>query len=641
MNSFQETQRQIRIAIVAIAIIFAIGVAGFMLIEKLTLLDSIWLTVITLATIGYGDIVAHSPAGRLFTILLILFGLGAVAYGLQATAGFFLSPGVRDLRQRRRTQHHIDNLKNHFIICGAGKLVDETVKTLLESANADSHAHHHFYDLFHTRETLLDIVVIVTPDPAFAAHLRENELLVIEGDPTEDDILKRAGVIHAQAMMVMLDDDTESLLTVLTARSLCPDIDITAAALDEQLANKMIRVGANGVIAHYDSAARFLNNATLRPAVSEFFSSILFTHNSAITTIPLDLAEDSPWIGRELGTLELYQKFEAGVIGIRHDDGIYQYAPDEGHILREREVLITVVPANHSAELRAACRAPGASQPRLPNWQRLPLPLKPHLLPSNIYSLEDSEQIINDMSQHFIICGTGRVARNAINQLDPSRPFVIISDDELYSNELIERGFRVVQGQPSNESILRKAGIERALAIMVALEDDASSVMTVLNCRGFSKRLLITATAQHETMIPKLRRAGADRVVTPFQVAAQFTLLATTRPAVSDFLQFVVYNYHAQIETTELYMQDDSPWIGSTIDDLKLASKFNAGVIGVRKADGRYHYAPSSQFTLKPNEVLIVVTPMKYSDELRTLAHGSTTRRPSSLRTGRTGKLPI
>src|SRR6185295_9208619 len=106
MNSFQETQHQIRIAIVAIAIMFTIGVVGFMLIEKLPLLDAIWLTVITLATIGYGDLVAHTPAGRLFTIMLILLGLGAVAYGLQATAGFFLSPAVRDLRQRRRTQHH-------------------------------------------------------------------------------------------------------------------------------------------------------------------------------------------------------------------------------------------------------------------------------------------------------------------------------------------------------------------------------------------------------------------------------------------------------------------------------------------------------------------------------------------------------
>src|SRR5262245_43368256 len=106
MNSFLENQRQIRIAIVAVAVIFTIGVIGFMLLEKFSLLDSIWLTVITLATIGYGDIVAHTPAGRLFTVLLIMFGLGAVAYGLQATAGFFLSPAVRDLRQRRRTQHH-------------------------------------------------------------------------------------------------------------------------------------------------------------------------------------------------------------------------------------------------------------------------------------------------------------------------------------------------------------------------------------------------------------------------------------------------------------------------------------------------------------------------------------------------------
>ncbi len=634
MDSFQETQRQIRIAIVAVAIIFAIGVIGFMIFEKFTFLDSIWLTVITLATIGYGDIVAHTAAGRVFTIILILLGLGAVAYGLQATASFFLSPGVRDFRQRRRTQRHIDQLRNHFIICGAGKLVDETVKTLLDTAKVDSHAHHYFFDLFHTRETLLDIVVIVTPDTKFAAHLRENNLLVIEGDPTDDDVLTHAGVNHAQAMMVMLDNDTESLLTVLTTRSINPEIDITAAALDEHLANKMIRVGANGVIAHYDSAARFLNNATLRPAVSEFFSSILFTHNSAITTIPLDLAEDSPWIGQTLGSLKLYQQFEAGVIGIRQSDGTYLYAPDESYLLHQHETLVTVVPAKNSAPIRVACRAPGIPQPRIPNWQRLPLQMKPHQLPDRIYSLEDSEPVIGEMTQHFIICGTGRVARNAINQLDPSRPFVIISDDERYTNELIERGFRVVQGQPSQDAVLRKAGVERALAIMVALEDDASSVLTVLNCRGFSQRLLITATAQSEIMIPKLRRAGADRVVTPFQIAAQFTLLATTRPAVSDFLQYVVYNYHAQIETTELYMQDDSPWIGSSIGTLELTKKFQAGVIAVRKADGHYHYAPSPQLILKQNDVLIVVTPMQHADELRILAHGGVTRRPASLRTG-------
>jgi len=434
--------------------------------------------------------------------------------------------------------------------------------------------------------------------------------------------------------MVMLDNDTESLLTVLTARSINAHIDITAAAIDDNLAKKMVRVGANGVIAHYDAAARFLNNATLRPVVNEFFYNILFTHNSEITTIPLELAEDSPWIRQSLGSLRLYQRFEAGVIGLRREDGLFEYAPTAEHILRENELLVTVVPARNITLIRAAVRPEGAPRPRIPNWQRIPLSPKPAQLPHRTYTLEESEKAIEEMKQHFVICGTGRIARSAINQLDPARPFVIISDNEAYTAELIAQGFRVIQGVPSQESVLLKAGIDRALAIMVTVEDDAMRVLTVLNCRSLNKRLLITTTAETETMIPKLRRAGADRVVTPVQIAAHFILLAATRPVVSDFLQYVVFNYHAGVETTELYMQDDSPWIGSTIADLKLREQFDAGVIGLRKENGRYFYAPPPDRVLKTHDVLIVVTPMRHSDQLRVLAHGSITRRPATLRRG-------
>jgi voltage-gated potassium channel len=206
--------------------------------------------------------------------------------------------------------------------------------------------------------------------------------------------------------------------------------------------------------------------------------------------------------------------------------------------------------------------------------------------------------------------------------------------------ELLERGFRVVNGSPTAEETLRVAGVERAQAIMVAVEDDASSVLTVINCRAISKRLLITAAAMYDEIIPKLKLAGADRVVSPFNVAALFMLLASTRPVVSDFMQHVVYNYVARIETAELYMQDDSPWIGRSIDTLRLAQEYNAGVIGVRHGRNEsYIYAPHMDYVLQPHDVLIVVTPMDYSDELRTLAHGSSTRRPVSLRRGYTDKL--
>lgn len=665
MDSWKESQRQIRIAVAALVIIISTGVAGFLFFEKLSLLNAIWLTVITLATIGYGDIYAHTEGGRVFTIFLILFGIGAVAYGLQATATFFLSPAIRDVRQRRRAQREIDRLRDHYIICGQGELVDDTVKNLLEGAkqrealyNAQinqpierfgqrilgdkARASRPFrllarllsfpFRVFHKNSSLLDIVVVITSVEAFANRLRDDGFLVVTGDPTADQVLIRAGVKNAGALMVMLDNDTEAILSVLTARSLNSQLEITAAVLDDQLAYKMVQVGANSVIAHYDVAGRFLNNATLRPAVSDFFTSILFSQKYEFQTTQLFLHEDSAWNYRPIGDIELDKRFNASVIGLRLDNGLYEYVPDHQHILRENEILIAVAPAGQIHALQEECRANVSIVPHHTMAQRLPAPSSPIVIPGQPQTLETSAQLIAEMSRHFIICADGQVAPHAINKLDPARPFVIICDKPQYVEELLSLGFRVVPGNAASESTLRQAGADRALAIMITADDSASNILTVLNSRTLSKDLLIVTTTHEEDMIPKLRRAGADRVVTPFQVAARFVLLATTRPAVSDFLQYVLYNRQVGIETTELYMQNDSPWIGRNIGSLELNRLYQARVIGLRLADGKYVYAPAAKHILKAYEVLIIVTPMEYSDELRNLAHGSVTKRPESLR---------
>lgn len=668
MDSFQETRRQIRIALIAIAIVLPLGIIGFMALERLSVLDSVWLTVITLATIGYGDIYAKTEGGRVFTIILIFAGLSAFAYAIQAGATFLISPAIRDMRQRRHTQRRIDSLENHYIICGVGEMVDKTITYLLERAETrEASQREQFYrpiDRFLDRifgddadgyfprlrtilrtiilliarrfqtntESLLEVVVVITQDGAYAERLRGNGLLAIEGEPTSDEILRNAGVERAQAMMVMLNSDTEALLTVLTARNYNPNLYITAAALEEDLTQKMIRAGANNVIAPYDVAAQFFNNATLRPAVNDFFDSILFSQRSNYQTTQLQLWDDSPWIGQRLSKLRLRERFDAGIIGLRLEDGSYMYAPSEDYILKENENIIAVAPIRYISALQEACREGTASMPHMPNWQRLHVPIPPRQSTRPPYSLVEAEKAIQEMSAHFVICGTGRVARNAISKLDPERPFVIISYDNTYTAELLRRGFRVVHGNPTSEQTLRKARVDHALAIMVSIEDEADRILTVLTCRSLSKRLLITATADADHMIPKLHRAGADRVASPFRIGAQFVLLATTRPAVSDFFQYVLFNYQAGIETTELYMQDDSPWIGSTIADLRLERLFRAGVIGVRLANGQYLYAPPAEHVIGEHEVLIVVTPMVHSDELRLTAHGSASKRPHTLR---------
>jgi voltage-gated potassium channel Kch len=183
------------------------------------------------------------------------------------------------------------------------------------------------------------------------------------------------------------------------------------------------------------------------------------------------------------------------------------------------------------------------------------------------YSLIDAEKAIESMSKHFIICGNDRIARSAISRLDPTRPFVIISNDNTMTSELIKRGFRVVHGNPSSEETLMKAGVRRAQAIMVALDKKADSVLTVITSRSMNKRLLITTTANTDDMIEKLEMAGADRVVSPFHVAARFVLLTTTRPELSGYVsavQDLAPDEWYMVEVTNLTLPDSHPMRGFT-----------------------------------------------------------------------------
>jgi len=665
MHSFDETRRQLRWALIAIAIILPVGVIGYMVIEGMSLIDAVWLTVITLATIGYGDVVAHSITGRIFTLVLIVFGISAYAFAAQAAVGFFASPAIRETRQRRRAERKIERLRRHYIICGSGELVDKTINYLLKRAElrrADQRkataatVSRRLNRIFgahssgaravlrrrlralilslrfaqHRGETLLDVIVVITNDAQYAARLREDGLLVIHDDPSDDSVLRRAGIAHAQAVMVMLENSTETLLTVLTARSRNKEIYITATAHDE-LNLKISRVGANNVLAPFELAGQFLNNATLRPTVSLFFSSILFDQDANEQVVQLFLWEDSPWKGKTLHDLRLRERFQTGILGIRLKDGGCLYVPEEDYALQPGEVMLAVTPGASIAALQQDCYFGLNLEQR--SLHLNPLPTRQRFQTSDKrYSLMEAEGAIKELSQHFVICGEGPTLRSAMGNLNPDRPFVFISKNDELTTEMMKRGFRVVHGDPIQEETLYRAGVDRALAIMVSITDNADQVLTILNCRAMSDTLLITATANSDEMIPKLRRAGADRVISPYRIAAQFVLLATTRPAVSDFLQYVLFNYEAGVETTELYMQDNSPWIGKTIADLALRTQFRAGVVGARLEHGRFLYAPEPTHLIAPNEVLIVTTPMEHSDQLRVLAHGGETKRPKSLR---------
>ncbi|MCE2470863.1 MAG: NAD-binding protein [Anaerolineae bacterium] len=637
-------------------IIVHIGIAGYMVFEGKTLFEAIYLTIITLTTIGYGDVVPTTEIGRVFTLGLVFAGLGALAFFLSSSFALLFSPEAMARRRNFRLRQKIDRLTNHYILCGTGELVDKTIGYVLHGAEIRraqlQDASYRpfelllqrilghpksgrfaalqqfvrrlfllFHNIFVEHTTLLDLIVVITEDAEYAERLRSAGILVIDGDPTDDDSQLAAGVTRAQAIMVMLNQDTESLLTVLTARNLDPRLYITAAAVEEELKQKMIKAGANVVLAPYEVASQFLNSATLRPAVNDYFNSILFDQEINHQITQLELEDDSPWIGKRIGDLGLREKYDAGIIGIRLENGDFAHAPGGGRVLCEYEILLGVAPGPMIPVLQNVCRPAKRKDIRFTTFQRLVQSRDSKSL-DKIMSLPECITTIAGMSKHFVICGNDHIIQSAVRFLDPARPFVLLTSDESLAQKWLQRGFCVIHGNPT-----------RAQAIMISMQDKAAAVLTVLSARSISKSLLISVTATTDDMIDKLKRSGADRVVSPFHVAAQFVLLSTTRPEIANFLQHVLYNEITGIETAELYMEDDSPWIGSTIRDLALSMRYRAGVVGIRQShSANFEYAPPLDYVIQPYEVLIVITPMQYFDEMRSKATGEKNKRPTTLR---------
>ncbi len=614
-----------------------------MVLEGFSFFDALYLTVITLATVGYGDIAPRTISGRVFAMGIVVFGLATFTFALQAIFTTLTSPSLREARQKRLILQKVKTFEGHTILCGSGEMVDRAISYLL-NLNASltppqspyqiiSQRLRHFFlavsdEKFTT--SLTESLVIVTHDATYADTLRQKGLWVILGHSTDVAVLSSSAIHHAGSMVVMGNSDTETLLTVLTARSINRTVTITAAVLDEKLNHKMLQVGANNVIAPYAVAGSFLNNGTFRPAVNDFYSNLVFDSSISHSMMELRISETSVWAGKTLAELPLGQNYDTDVIGLRGIDGDFTYVPDKSHIIQPEETLLAVGPSQHINPLKAlsqgTTRTPGTL------WQPLPFKQVPPKS-DKVYSLQEAENAIQSLNKHYIICGSGLVAQRAIDALNPDRPFVIVSTDKDLTDELLARGFRAITGNPTEEQTLIKAGIKRAQAIMVTLEEEAEAIVTILTCRTLNKQLLITSTAYKDEMIPKLERAGADRIVSPFRVAAAFTLLTTNHPNISDFLKHVMFNYQTGLETTELYMENESPWIGRSVGSLDLKTEFKAGVVGIRLADHSYCYAPSDDHIIQDNEVLIVITPMTESDTLRELAHGHISKRPATLRT--------
>jgi voltage-gated potassium channel len=297
-----------------------IGVAGYAIIEGWTLTDALYMTVITLTTTGYGEVHKLSDEGRVFTIFLLLVGMGTVAYSVTTLMKDLLSVNFLS-RRRKKMQNRINHLKGHTIICGYGRMGRVICKELEKND----------YNF-----------VVIEKGTEPIAELERSKYIWINGDATHDDVLIQAGVQHARFMVSMVDSDADGLYISLAARSLNPNIYIITRANEESAQPKILRAGANRVILPVLMSGLKVAQSVLNPAVEDFLDITGIEPGSKrLQLADIDIKQGSVLVGKNLRNCG-FPRDGLIVVGIKHKDGSFVFAPKSDYDFQIGDCLITL-----------------------------------------------------------------------------------------------------------------------------------------------------------------------------------------------------------------------------------------------------------------------------------------------------------
>jgi len=283
-----------------VAGVIIIGSAGYMIIEGWNFLDAIYMVIITLATVGYKEVHTLSPAGTIFTILLIVFGVFTLYYVIRVFGEYILASRFDEDYKNRKMNNKIQSLKGHYIVCGLGR-VGEKVVDELNKEEVD--------------------FVIIESDPDLVEECRERGFLSLAGDATDEEVLLQAGVMNAKGLISALGRDSDNVLTVITARTLNNNLFIVSRANTDTAVSKLLRVGANRAISPYQISAFRMATFVLHPGVGDFVDNVMDFKNSEVEISDLVVGTGSPLIGQPVDKHLANRKSGISVLIINRADG--------------------------------------------------------------------------------------------------------------------------------------------------------------------------------------------------------------------------------------------------------------------------------------------------------------------------------
>jgi voltage-gated potassium channel len=336
-RTFEDPVRGLRISLLALGLIIMLGTGVYMALEGMIFINALYMTVITISTVGFGEVQSLSEAGRLFTILLILLGVGAATGVISNSIGILAGPKLWIGFRRRTMEHYLmDEIENHFIVCGYGRMGQQVVEDLAAAG-------HRF------------VVIDLTLDEE---DLLERGINFVVGDATHDETLRHAGVARARGLVAALNTDAGNVMAVLSAREMNPKIFIVARVGSAEAEGKLRRAGANRVVSPYQIGGHRLALALTRPVVNDFLDRVYsFADDIDVDIGQIVVTAESPLAGKTVRDSTLHEQHHVSILAMHRPSGETLLTPPPDTVIEAKAILIVIGAPDAVAALEKAHNA--------------------------------------------------------------------------------------------------------------------------------------------------------------------------------------------------------------------------------------------------------------------------------------------
>ena len=330
--------RRLLWGICALAAIIVVGTGGYIIIEGWSFLDALYMTIITITTVGYDEIHPLSTGGQIFGIFLIIGGVGGALYTLTAIIGYIIEGHFGTTLERRRMKARIAKLKGHFILCGYGRVGEEIARKFKEEGIP---------------------FIIIDNQPERVALAEQSGYLYLQGDATSDEVLREAGIEQARGLVAAAGDDADNTYITLSARGLSPNLFIEARASCGEAETKLKKAGANRIVSPHGIGGRHMAMLALRPAVVDFIDTVTHGRGRELQLEDVGIGGNSSLVGLTMKAAR--SKTGIAILATRKKSGKFLTNPHDEEIIENGDRLIVIGTKERLAALEEAFEGAKAS----------------------------------------------------------------------------------------------------------------------------------------------------------------------------------------------------------------------------------------------------------------------------------------